>query len=162
MSRSVTHGDQVEPRLKPDPIVCPCGCELVGQPRVKAWRDGLHHVRFCKCRRCVGSRQPAKARRREHKVARAAGGQREPMSGNLSGIDGRSGFWEWEETANVSLVRGFRRWVTSKQVTDKLARLMARTGSRRVFVLSWDGKPRWCVIPFEDWANQATEDLEAS
>lgn len=140
--------------LKADPITCPCGCELVGRPRVKAWKDGLHHVRLCKCRRCVGGRQGPKARRRENKIAKATGGERSPMSGNLSGYDGRSGLWVWEETSNVTIVRGFKRWFLSKQVQAKVARLMGQRGVARAFILTWDGKPRAVVTPFEDWAGQ--------
>lgn len=151
---------QVTSFLKPEPESCQCGCGLFGQPRVKAWKDGTRHVRTCGCRRCVGGRQTPKARRRENRVAKAAGGTREPMSGNLSGVDGRSGLWVWEETANVSLVRGFRRWIESKQVQTKLARMMAKTGVRRAYIVSWDGKPRWAVVPFADWANQASDDAE--
>lgn len=142
----------------PAKVDCPCGCETFGTPRVKAWADGLHHVKACPCRRCVGGRQSAKARRREHRVAKAMGGRREPMSGNLSGVDVRSGLWVVEETANVALVRGFRRWIESAQIQRKLARISTKTGVRRAFVLSWDGKARWACIPFEDFANQAKEE----
>lgn len=149
--------DNVVPNLKPL-VTCACGECGEGVPRRRAWVDGLH-IRRCPCRRCVGSRQSGNARRREHKVARAAGGEREPMSGNLSGVDGKSGLWEWEETANVAHVAGLKRWWLSKQTQTKVARLMARTGSRRCFIASWDGRPQLVVVPFEDWANQAREDL---
>lgn len=153
----------VQCNLKPDFGACVCGCGTVARPRVKQWADGLGpHARGCPCRRCTGGRQSGKARRREHKVAKALGGERQPMSGNLSGYDIGSGLWRAEETANVALVRGFRRWVESKQVRTKLARLMALTGVRRAFVVSWDGKARWVVIPFDDWANQCQDDLEAT
>lgn len=96
-------------------------------------------------------------------MAKDTGGAREPLSGGLSGIDGRSGLWVWEETAQVSLVRGVRRWWESKQVQAKTARLMARHGVARAFVLSWDGKPRLVVVPYDDWAGQVRDELgEAS
>jgi hypothetical protein len=153
---------EVENRMKADPTACPCQCGTVGTPRVKAWADGLHHARGCPCRRCVGGRQRPKSRVRENKVAKATGGTREPLSGGLSGVDGRSGTWTWEETAQESIVRGFRRWIESKGVTSKLARIMARHGEARAFVLSWDGKPRWVCVPFDDWAGQVKAEREAS
>jgi hypothetical protein len=146
--------------LKPPPTDCVCGCGLVGQPRKKVWKDGTSHVARCQCRRCKGGRHGANERVRNNRIAKRTGGQREPGSGQLSGIDGRSGFWEWEETSNVTLVRGFRSWIGSKQIEAKLSRLMKRTGARRVFILTWDGKPRWCVMPYADWENVAAEDQE--
>lgn len=148
----------VEPEFwsdpKPDLDACVCGCGVVARPRVKAWQDGLGpHNRGCPCRRCVGGRQSSRARRREHRVAKAAGGAREPFSGALSGVDGRAGLTVWEDTANVALTRGFRRWIESKGTTSKMSRLMARTGVRRAYVLAWDSKPRWVVMPFTDWAD---------
>lgn len=134
---------------------CPCGCGTFGTPRRKAWADGIGpHVRGCPCRRCAGSRHRGKATRRESRIARDTGGSREPLSGALSGVDGRAGLDVWEETSNESIVRGFRRWVTSKGVTDKTARLMKVTGVRRHLILSWDGRPRWVVTPYEDWADK--------
>lgn len=150
----------VTPRLKPDLEPCVCGCELVARPRTKAWNDGLGpHARGCACKRCVGGRQGPKARRRENRVARDTGGAREPLSGGLSGIDGRAGLWVWEETAQVSLVRGLRRWWESKQVQAKVGRMMRRPGGEaRAFIASWDGKPRLVVMPYEDWAGQVRQD----
>lgn len=145
---------EVEPRLKSDPEPCACGCGLVGRPRVKVMRDGLQHVRLCKCRRCVGGRQPGKARKRENKIAKQTGGERSVMSGALSGYDGRSGLWVWEETSNVQLVQGLKRWWLSKQVQAKTARLMTHNGYACAFIATWDGKPRLVVTPYEDWAGQ--------
>jgi hypothetical protein len=49
--------DLVEPRLKPDPVECVCGCGLASTLRSKAWNDGLGpHVRGCACPRCRGAR----------------------------------------------------------------------------------------------------------
>jgi hypothetical protein len=67
--------------------------------------------------------------------------------------------WRWEETSNVAVIRGFRRWIESKGVQRKLGRLMSLIGVRRAFIVSWDGKPRWVIVPFEDWANDAKEDV---
>jgi hypothetical protein len=151
---------EVEPRFKPDPVACPCGCGLVGFPRARAWQDGLApHVKRCACRRCAGGRTGKNARRREHKIARETGGTREPLSGALSGVDVRSGMWVIEETANVALLAGLRRWWNSKGVRMKLVRLFGRShaGEYRAFIASWDGKPRVVVIPYEDFA-QARRD----
>lgn len=146
---------EVTCNLKPEPAECQCGCGLVGQPRVKAWGDGLRHNRRCVCRRCVGGRQRSKSRVRENRVARDTGGTREPMSGALSGVDGRAGLWIWEETAQESIVRGFRRWWMSKGVTAKRSRMMRRPGGEaRALILSWDGRPQVVVAPYEDWAGQ--------
>lgn len=150
---------EVHSKLK-EMAECGCGCGKYGILRVKTWRNGQRCVRRCECRRCKAPRHKNNATRRENLIAKKTGGSREPLSGALSGIDGKAGLWEWEETSNGALTRGFRRWVESKQVTDKTARLMKRIGARRAFILSWDGKPRWVVIPFDDWANQAAAELD--
>lgn len=143
---------------KPDPIECPCRCGLVGTPRARSWQDGLGpHVRGCACRRCAGSRHRGKATRRESGIARRTGGQREPLSGALSGVDGRAGLWVWEETSNQDVVRGFKRWISSKGVTTKMSRMMKVSGVRHALILSWDGKPRWAIVPAEDWENKVKE-----
>jgi hypothetical protein len=139
----------------PVKIACPCGCLLFGTPKKKAWGDGLHHVRACQCRRCKGGRTSSTARRRENRIARDTGGTREPMSGNLSGKDVTIGLWSIEETANEAIVRGIRRWWTSKGVRTKMARLMARHGEAHSLVCSWDGRPQIVVTPYEDWVGQA-------
>jgi hypothetical protein len=136
-------------------VLCPCGCGVFGTPKRKAWGDGLRHVKGCgPCRRCTGSRSKSRASRRENRVARDIGGTREPMSGALSGKDVTAGLWALEETANVALVRGIRRWWTSDQIRRKTARLMAQHGVAHGFVCSWDGRPQIVVMPYEDWVGQ--------
>lgn len=143
----------VDVRLKLDPQPCPCGCGTVGQPRRKVWQDGLApHSRGCPCRRCVGGRQRGKSRQREHRVARDTGGVREPLSGALSGVDGRAGLWIWEETSNASLCRGLRRWWNTKQVRAKVARLYGRPGGEYRAVILTDEKPHLVVMLYEDFA----------
>lgn len=144
---------QVEPRFKPDPVACPCGCGIVAQPRRKAWQDGLApHSRGCPCRRCIGSRQRGKASRRERRIASDMGGDREVFSGALSGVDGRAGLDVWEETAEKAVCRGIRRWWNTLTVQRKIARLMARTGVRRALVLT-DEKPWLVVMLYEDYTD---------
>lgn len=152
--------DLVVSNLKPDPLPCVCGCQLVGAVRKKEWQDGLGpHVKGCLCRRCSGGRQRPRSRGRENRVAKDTDGSREAMSGALSGVDGRAGLWVWEETAQANIVAGLRRWWNSKQVTEKTARLLKHAGAR-AFIASWDGKPRLVVIPYEDWAGQVRDDTE--
>lgn len=133
---------------------CVCGCGLVGQLRAREWVDGLGpHVKRCVCRRCAGGRTRSRSRQQEHKTARATGGQREPLSGALSGIDGRSGLWVWEETAEVSVTRGLRRWWNNKGTQQKLARLYGRPGGEYRAFIAKDEKPFLVVLTFEDWAD---------
>lgn len=146
----------------PERADCPCGCGLYGVQRRKAWGDGLRHVKLCGCRRCVGSRQTGKARRREKRIAADLGGTREPFSGALSGADVKAGLWSFEETSNETVVKGFRRWWTSKTVTKKTARLFARHGEARALVLSWDGKPQVVITPYVDFVGQFPHQGEAS
>lgn len=142
------------PLLGPIKVDCPCGCGLFGVQRKKAWGDGLRHVRRCECRRCRGSRQRPNARRREHVVAKALGGERDVLSGALSGADVRAHLWSFEETSNESIVRGIRRWWTSKGVRRKVARLYQRGGEAHALVLSWDGRPQLVVTTWEDFVGQ--------
>lgn len=146
----------------PEKQDCGCGCGLFGTLRVKTWRNGQRCVRLCQCRRCVGGRQRPKATRRESKIAKDTGGSREPLSGALSGVDGRSALWVWEETANVSIVRGFKRWIEGKGTTTKISRMMAKTGVRRAFIVGWDGKPQWAIVPYADWAGQVKDDNDTN
>lgn len=160
---------EVTPNLKPY-VTCGCDhpdCPREGPPRRKAWSNGQLCVRRCPCRRCVGSRQRAKARRREHKVAKAVGGQREVLSGALSGTDVAHGVCDVEETANQAITRGIKRWWTSKGVTTKVARLMERRIRPRALVLAWDRRHRVVVMPYEDFVELcqmavAVRDEEAS
>lgn len=146
--------------LKPAPIACPCGCPVIGQPRVKQWQDGLGaHVRGCQCRRCAGGRQRPRSRVRENRVAKDTGGERSPLSGATNGYDGRAGLWRWEETSNVAITRGFMHWIQGKGVQSKVARLMAIRGVKRALILSVDNKPTWVVIPYEDWAPDVKESV---
>lgn len=143
---------------KPDLAACACGCGLVGRPRAKAWQDGLGpHVKRCACRRCAGGRQKGRARVRENRIAADTGGERSPLSGALSGYDGRAGNWVWEETTNAAFCRGFLRWINSKTVQTKIARLMSLSGVNRAIILSVDNKPLWVVVPYSDWVDTVTE-----
>ncbi len=145
---------QVFPNFKPDPNECVCGCGLIGQPRAKAWSDGLGpHVRRCQCRRCEGGRMTSRARREEHKTARRTGGKREPFSGALSGVDGRAGLWVWEETANQAVTAGLRRWWNNKGTRKKVARLYGRPGGEHRAFIAKDEKPYLVVMLWEDWAD---------
>lgn len=146
------------PLQGPQKVACPCGCGVFGTPRKKAWGDGLRHVRGCApCNRCAGSRHGRNASRRERRIATDLGGAREPMSGALSGADVKAGGWSFEETTNEAVVRGFRRWWTSKTVRTKTARLLARHGEAHALILSWDGRPQCVVVPYADFVGQFNE-----
>lgn len=145
---------------KPELVDCVCGCGLVGRPRVKQWQDGLGaHVKRCGCRRCSGGRQKPRSRVRENRIARDTGGERSPLSGALSGYDGSAGLWRWEETSAVDVCRGFVRWINSKTVQSKIARLMAISGVNRALILSPNNKPTWVVVPYEDWCQHVKESV---
>lgn len=146
---------EVESFHKPEPGPCACGCGLLGRPKVKAWANGVRCNKGCQCRRCVGGRQTGKARRRENRIARELGLERSVLSGALNGAD-LVGYLEIEETSNVAIVRGLRRWWGSQQVRAKVARLYARPGTApKAFVASWDGRPRLVVMEYEDAARLA-------
>lgn len=137
---------------------CVCGCGLFGTPRKKIWQGETQgHVNRCACRRCVGGRQRAKSRKRENRVAKDLGGQREPLSGGLSGIDVRVGEIVWiEETGNKGLVAGIKRWWTGKGTTSKMARITDRgkaMGVPTAFVGSWDGAPQVAVMDYKSFTD---------
>lgn len=144
--------------MLPGPVKedCACGCGTFGTPTKKLQRDGLHHVGRCPCARCRAPRHKKNASRRERKIARDAGGERSPLSGALNGYDGRAGLDVWEETSAEAVVRGIRKWWQSKTVTDKIERLMKLSGVNRHLILSWDGKPRLVVTPYDDWCASRT------
>jgi hypothetical protein len=62
--------------------------------------------------------------------------------------------WSFEETSNEAVVRGFRRWWTSKTVRSKVARLNARHGEAHALILSWDGRPQAVITAYEDFVGQ--------
>lgn len=146
---------QCAPNFKPDNTgTCPCShasCARTGPLRKKPWVDG-RHVKGCPCNRCIGGRVKARARRREHKVAKAVGGKRNIGSGAFGGYDTVGGVCDVEETANVAIVRGLKRWWLSAQVQTKCGRLLQYRLRPRTFVASWDGKPQLAVMPFDDYA----------
>ena len=151
---------EVVPNFKPEAVVCPCGCEKVGQPRRKPWNDGLPaHVRGCKpCRRCTGSRQKPKASARERRVAKAIGGERHVLSGALSGVDVSNSVVDIEETAGEAIARGLRRWWESKAVTNKVARLYSRRVLPHAFLV-WIAPRRGLVVmTFEDFCVLANQE----
>lgn len=145
---------EVFPNFKPELEPCACGCGLVGRPRKKQWNDGLGpHTRGCVCRRCVGGRQRGRSRAQEHRTARDTGGTREPLSGQLSGVDGRAGLHVWEETTNLAVCRGIRRWWGTKTVRSKVARLFSRPGGEYRWLILKDEKPFLVVGLYDDWAD---------
>ena len=153
-------------------IDCPCGCELYGVERKKLWAgETVGHVKNCKCKRCSGGRHRGRSRVQENKVAKKLGGQREPLSGGLSGIDVRVTSMlgddiAWiEQTHNVALVRGIKSWWTGKGTTQKMSRITERghmMGVPVAFGAWWDGKSQVYVLPAESFENliQRIHDLE--
>jgi hypothetical protein len=134
----------------PERQECPCGCQQFGVVRTRMMGDGLYHVKLCPCRRCQGARHKPRSRAREHKVAKAVGGTRNIGSGAFGGTDVKGGVLEIEETSNVGLVAGLKRWWLSKQIQDKTEVLMAQKLRPRAFVASWNGKPQLAVLTFDD------------
>jgi hypothetical protein len=116
--------------------------------------DGLGpHVKRCECRRCRAGRYKANASRRERRIGKDLNARRNPGSGAWGGSDILGAICEIEETANVGLLAGLRRWVTSKGFVAKTATIHAQTLKPAAFVASWDGKPRWVVMRYPDFVN---------
>lgn len=131
--------------------VCPCGdvrCGRSGYAQMRRRGDGQFHVRRCPCKRCVASRVRKRAGTRERKIAAQIGGTREVLSGAMSGADVVHARVRLEETANVALTRGLRRWWESKQTEAKVLRLFGGE-LPGAFVASWDGAARVVVMPYE-------------
>jgi len=143
------------PTRGPQKMSCPCSdenCNLFGTPRKKVWRgETIGHVRGCPCRRCAGSRHKKNAGARERRIAKDVGGERSPLSGAVSGWDIGTPVIKIEETSNHALVRGLRRYVESKQFTSKVRRLSEQTTFAWAFLASWEGKPRWYLLPAESF-----------
>lgn len=130
----------------PDP--CECGCGKVGTLRMKRSRDGRYHVHRCQCRSCKGRRARTNSAARERKVAAAVNGTREVLSGAVSGADVSSPWLVYEETANIGLVAGLRRWWERPVVIRKTAKILA-ADLPGAFVASWDGRPQLVVMSWE-------------
>lgn len=145
---------EVRSFLKPDPIPCACGCGAVGRPRTKAWRDSLHHSVTCRCARCKAPTYRRAAAKRERAIAKDIGGERHALSGALSGVDVSSVIVEVEETSNVAVTRGIRRWFESLTVQRKIARLIAHgrvSGVPSALVLTWERRRRLVVMDYESF-----------
>lgn len=153
----MTTAFSVDP-VRPIRATCECGCERYGSPRPEAWKDGKVHTKNCQCiTYCQASRQKHTAMRREDRVARTSGGRRNPGSGAQGGMDLRDHVFQIEETANVSITRGFRAWWSGKGVQAKVRYLLVRvTQGPRALVLS-DGEPQFVVMPYGDWAGVCME-----
>jgi hypothetical protein len=138
--------------MSDEKIPCPCGCGKVDVPRARRSRDGLYHVRNCDakvCASCRGRRAGQRASARERKAFKSLpGGFREVLSGAVSGFDGGCPWLVYEETANVSLVAGLRRWWERESVQRKTARILA-ADLPGAFIASWDGRPQLVVQSFE-------------
>lgn len=122
-------------------VDCECGCGAFGTARASAWAsDGKVHTRNCVCSVCSAAKHRPQATRREKKLAKAIGGNRDNRSGGLSGFDVRNLVVEVEETTDQAIVGTIRRWWDSKRVKAKRARLWARTFSdaEKALVLQWD------------------------
>jgi hypothetical protein len=143
--------DEVEPRLKPDPGPCVCGCGLVGRPSRATFRDGLGpHNRGCKCPRCRGRNVKRSSGARERRKAKRLGGTRALFSGALTGYDLEvplrgGGFLYVEETTNQAVCRGVNAWWTSKTIRKKTARLLVLPGLRALMM------PEVTVMPTRDF-----------
>jgi len=142
----------VQPRLKPDPAICPCGCGVIGRPRTRAWRgEAEPHTRNCTCRRCSAGAHGKNERKRVGRFARATGLTRAPMSGAVIGYD-LGGIVAVEETANEAVVKGLRKWWAGVGVQRKVRRIREQQLQPWAFVASWDGKPRLVVMDPEGFA----------
>ena len=148
---------QVEPRFKPEVVECPCGCGLVGHLRKKIWAgETTGHVKRCVCRRCAGGRTKSRASARERRLAVKTGGQRELMSGAMTGRDVTTGRGTWvEETANVALVRGFFSWFDSKQIAEKTRRIRDQHVAPWAFTVV-RGRRSYTIQATEDWVEKET------
>lgn len=138
------------------PESCPCGCGATGVPRVRRSRDGLYHVRNCgkgrnvkSCRSCAGRRARNNSSARERKAFTSLpGGVREVLSGAVSGHDGSCHWLVYEETHNVGLTKGLRRWWERPVIAAKTAKILA-ADLPGAFIASWDGRPQLVVQSWE-------------
>ena len=69
--------DLVETNFKPEPIVCPCGCEAVGQPKKNGHPKACDHS---KCARCRNKNNRVKGKRKQAKATTALGVPRTSIS----------------------------------------------------------------------------------
>lgn len=141
--------------LKPDPIDCPCGCGLIGRPRVKIWRgETVGHVPGCQCKRCQGSRFKKTASARESRLAKKTGGRREQGSGNVTGRDVTTGAGTWvEETTNFALTRGFFAWWDSKQTQEKTKKVRENKVAPWAYTVSM-GRRSFTIQETDTWAEK--------
>lgn len=123
---------------------CPCECGLFGTIRKKTG-----HVRLCPCKKCAAPRYRQRAARRERKIAKDFGGERQVLSGALSGADVKAPGVCIEETASKTICGPVRTaW------NNKAARIMERRhrfAEKPMLVLA-DEKPWLVVMLYEDAA----------
>lgn len=106
------------------------------------------HVRNCQCRACQAPRYKRRASNDERRIAREKGGEREPLSGALSGADVKGPGWSAEHTREKRICGPVRTAWNNK--TLRLVGRRTRFGERVALVLA-DEKP-WLVVQlYEDW-----------
>ena len=137
-------------------VDCPCGCPEFGTPRVKAWRDGLHHVRTCTCKRCLAPGYKRRASTRERQIARDIGGQRVPLSGQGGRAD-----VEGSSTSKKPPVKPWRgesgAGGSSSTIQSKTAALRLLTSRPSALVVAWptakggNVRKRLAILTYEDF-----------
>lgn len=125
-------------------VVCACGCGKEGQPRRKAWRDGMH-VRDCTCRRCVNGERTKAEKKRVTRFGARSGLYRAPNSGRMLGFD-LGGVVAVEETSEQTITKHLKLWWATVEVQRKLQRIRRQPRLPWAFVGSWEGKPQLVVM----------------
>ena len=63
----------VNERLKPEPVLCLCGCGTIARLQTRKRKDGLYHVQRCPCARCKGARHRRGGQDGQRKTAKRVG-----------------------------------------------------------------------------------------
>lgn len=63
----------VTTNFKPEIVACLCGCGIQARLLAKAGKDGIQHVRGCRCRRCLGRRSRKSGLQAQRSAARSLG-----------------------------------------------------------------------------------------
>ncbi len=145
---------QVEPRLKPDPVPCECGCGSIGRPT-----KGTGHPRQCPCPRCRGGRNRRKGMAAQRKFQKAAGITTARFRGINGNEEGWRDYWAWEhkEGAQVRpVITAYRRYRVQVEANRAI-------GDNRPVAIgaTYDGV-QLVIVTADDWARHVVPALEAS
>lgn len=138
--------------LKPGPVECSCGCQVVGSPK----KDG-HIKRLCRCPRCIGGQNRRRGIKRQREFQKAAGIKQAAFRGANGNEESWRDHFRWEHKDGAQV----RPVVTAYDKCKRQSDANLAIGDPRPFALGVSVGPRRLVVIEADvWARHIVPLLE--